>query len=86
MIAFGAGTTGDLKEFTEAGRPTGRAISTSPNIWGDIALNARENVVFGTDPMHSVVAGLTFPGDKVKRTYSNQNLSQPDGVAIYPGN
>jgi len=85
LIAFGSGTTGYVQEFTENGRPAGRKVSTSPNIWGDVALNSNESVVFGTDPMHSVVAGLTFPGDKVKRTYSNGNLTQPDGVAVDPG-
>lgn len=85
LIAFGVGTTGYVQEFTESGSPTGREISTSPEIWSDFALNAQQNVIFGTDPMHSVVVGLTFPGDKVKRTYSNSNLVQPVGVAVDPG-
>jgi DNA-binding beta-propeller fold protein YncE len=85
LIAFGGGTTGYVKEFAESGKPTGREISTSPDIWSDLALNAKQGVVFGTDPMHNVVVGLTFPGDKVARTYSNSNLVQPEGVAVDPG-
>ena len=85
LIAFGSGSDGYVKEFLESGKPTGREISTSPEIWGDIALNAKQDVIFGTDSYHNVVVGLTFPGDKVKYTYSNSNLVQPEGVAVDPG-
>ncbi len=75
-----------LVEFTEAGKPTGRAIHTGSDLWGDIALNARQDVVFGVDtPMHVVVA-RKFPGGALVRTYSNGNLTQPEGVAVDPGN
>ncbi|MBV8343600.1 MAG: hypothetical protein JO190_01230 [Candidatus Eremiobacteraeota bacterium] len=75
-----------LVEFTEAGTPTGRAIHTGgTDLWGDIALDAREEVVFGVDTPNDSVVAREFPGGELVRTYTNGNLIQPAGVAVDPG-
>ncbi|HEY6326791.1 MAG TPA: hypothetical protein VIW73_09815 [Candidatus Cybelea sp.] len=75
-----------LVEFTEAGQPTGRGIHTGgSDLWGDIALNASQNVVFGVDTPNDMIVARKFPGGELVRTYTNGNLTQPEGVAIDPG-
>jgi hypothetical protein len=86
LIATGADSHGVVEEFTETGGPTGRVNHTDADVWSDIALNAKQNVVFGADTMRGVVVARKFPGGSVERTYTNANLAQPQGVAIDPGN
>ena len=74
-----------LYEFTEAGKPTGRAIHTGADLWGDIALDTSQNVVFGVDTPKKAVVARKFPGGTLVRTYTNGNLAQPEGVAVDPG-
>lgn len=76
-----------LEEFTESGKPTGRGIHTGgSDLWGDIALDASEDVVFGVDTPKDAVVARKFPGGALVRTYTNGNLAQPEGVAVDPGN
>ncbi|MBV8373342.1 MAG: hypothetical protein JOY69_08795 [Candidatus Eremiobacteraeota bacterium] len=73
-------------EFTEKGKPTGRAISTGGSqLWGDIALDAQQSVVFGADTQQSNVVARKFPGGTIVHTYANANIAQPEGVAVDPG-
>lgn len=75
-----------LVEFTEAGQPTGRAIHTGSDLWGDIALNGRsQSVVYGVDTAADAVVARRFPGGTLIRTYTHGNLAQPEGVAVDPG-
>jgi len=75
-----------LEEFNEAGKSLGRGIHTGgSDLWGDIALNARQNVVFGVDTPQDMIVARKWPGGELVRTYTNANLKQPEGVAIDPG-
>lgn len=76
-----------LVEFTEAGNPTGRAIHTGSDLWGDIAISGRsQRIVYGVDTAADAVVARKFPGGALILTYTNRNLSQPEGVAVDPGN
>jgi DNA-binding beta-propeller fold protein YncE len=69
-------------EFTEAGKPTGKTIETGSDLWGDIAINAKQNVVFGADAPADAAIARTLPKGVLRRTYSSANLVQPEGVAV----
>lgn len=86
LIATGKGSDGVVEEFTEAGKPTGREIGTGRNVWSDIALNAKESVVYGADTAAHAAVAYSFPGGALKNRYENANLLDPDGVAVDPGN
>jgi hypothetical protein len=85
LIARDADSRPALVEFTEAGKRTGNAIRTGADVWGDIALDVRQNVVFGTVPRLSAVVALKFPSGSPSRTYMANNLVEPEGVAVDPG-
>jgi hypothetical protein len=85
LIATYANSRPAVVEFTEKGQPTGNAIYTGSDLWGDIALDARQSIVFGVDTQQSGVVARKFPSGTVVHTYTNQNLAQPEGVAIDPG-
>ncbi|HEX3368021.1 MAG TPA: hypothetical protein VHS56_00465 [Candidatus Cybelea sp.] len=85
LIARYANSQPAVVEFTEAGKPTGKAIDTGSDLWGDIALNMKQSVVFGTDSALSVVVALKFPSGAPSRTYMANNLVNPQGVAVDPG-
>jgi len=74
-----------LVEFTEAGKPIGRAIHTGSDLWGDIALNGNQSDIYGVVTAKDDVAVRKFPGGSFLRTYTNPNLTQPEGVAVDPG-
>lgn len=75
-----------LEEFTEAGKPTGRAIHTGgSDLWGDIALDATGRIVFGVDAPSDAIVARRFPGGELVRNYTDANLTQPAGVAVDPG-
>jgi hypothetical protein len=84
---YSAPSQAALVEFTEAGKPTGRAIHTGSDLWGDIALRGRSHsvVVYGVDTAADAVVARKFPGGSLIRTYTNGNLAQPEGVAVDPG-
>jgi hypothetical protein len=73
-----------LVEFTKAGNATGKAIDTGSDLWGDIALDATQAVVFGVDTARAVAVARKFPGGAVQQTYTDANLAQPEGVAVDP--
>ncbi len=73
-----------LVEFSEAGKPTGRAIQTA-DLWGDIALNGNQSLVYGAVTAVDEVDVRKFPGGTLVRKYRNGNLAQPEGVAVDPG-
>lgn len=76
-----------IEEFTETGKPLGRGIHTGgTDLWGDIALNASQNTVFGVDTPQKMIVARKWPGGELVRAYTNGNLTQPEGVAIDPGN
>jgi hypothetical protein len=86
LIALGDPSGGLVAEFTEAGKPTGREIETGDSVWSEIALNAKENVVYGADTAAHAAVARTFPGGSIKQQYENANLVEPEGVAVDPGN
>lgn len=70
-------------EFTEAGQRTRRSIDTG-ELWGDIALDASQTVVFGVDTPRDAAFARKFPGGALQDTYTDANLVQPEGVAVDP--
>ena len=84
LISTIAGSHAVIEKFTEDGNATGREMLTG-SIWSDIALNAQQGVVFGTDTRQGVVVAREFPRGTIRHTYSNANLAQPAGVAVDPG-
>lgn len=88
LIATYAKSKPAVVEFTEAGKRTRRSIHTGGTIsdlWGDIALDTSQTIVFGVDTPRDAVIARKFPGGALQRAYTNANLAQPEGVAIDPG-
>jgi|HubBroStandDraft_6_1064221.scaffolds.fasta_scaffold75237_1 hypothetical protein len=85
LIATYAKSKPAVVEFTEAGKPTRRSIHTGSDLWGDIALDAGQTVVFGVDTPRDAVFARKFPGGALQHTYTNANLAKPEGVAVDPG-
>ncbi len=69
-------------EYTEAGRPTGKCVSTG-NYWVDLAVNGAGDVVFGANFQTSDVTSLQFPSGKPGVIYAGN--ANPTGVAYDPG-
>ncbi|HVR47436.1 MAG TPA: hypothetical protein VMT95_12475 [Candidatus Binatia bacterium] len=76
---------GAIVEFTEGGKPTGRAIRTGSDLWGDIALNGNQSDIYGVVTAKDVVAVRKFPGGGFVREFTSGNLAQPEGIAVDPG-
>lgn len=88
LIATYVNSKPAVVEFTQVGKRTRRSIhtgGTGSDLWGDIALNADQTVVFGVDTPRDAVLARKFPGGALQRTYTNANLAQPEGVAVDPG-
>ncbi len=85
LIATFVNSKPAVVEFTEAGKRTRRSIHTGSDLWGDIALDAGQTVVFGVDTPSDAAFARKFPGGALQQTYTNANLAQPEGVAVDPG-
>ena len=84
-VTYAAGSQPAIVEFTEAGKPTGRAIRTGSDLWGDIALNGNQSDIYGVVTAKDVVVVRKFPGGGFVREFTSGNLDQPEGVAVDPG-
>jgi DNA-binding beta-propeller fold protein YncE len=84
IVTYASSSQPAVVEFTEAGKPTGREVDTY-DLWGDIAFDSSQSIVYGVDtPMH-IAEGLNFPCCALRRVYHDY-LVKPEGVAIDPDN
>lgn len=83
IVTYASSSQPAVVEFTEAGKPTGREVDTGYDLWGDIAFDSSQSIVYGVDtPMH-IAEGLNFPCCELRRVYHDY-LVKPEGVAIDP--
>jgi hypothetical protein len=79
-----------VTEYTEAGKPTGNAVTygnVNANDWSDIAVTRDGNDVAGADAVQVVGTELAFPSGTLVQTYYvpvSPNGNLPTGIAFDP--
>ncbi|MBV9103202.1 MAG: hypothetical protein JO060_06395 [Candidatus Eremiobacteraeota bacterium] len=82
LISTLQGSVPSVIEYTEAGKPTGRYITTGADVWSAIVFDENAGKVYGADSNYQQVVSVKFPSGTVTRRYRNWNLLHPTGVAV----
>jgi hypothetical protein len=73
-----------VREYTEAGRPTGRVLVTGGS-WGGFDVNSTGTVLLGADQTYLEGLARRFPGETIRHVYRDSAFQYPVGAAYASG-
>jgi hypothetical protein len=73
-----------VREFTEAGRPTGRVLVTGGS-WGGFDVNGSGDELLGADQSFLEGVARRFPGETIRHVYHDSAFQFPLGAAYASG-